>query len=127
MPVRLTRTRFDALVDEAVDHLPEWVGEHMQNVYVTTATWPTRAQLEGSRVGRHALLLGLYEGVPLTRRGHGYHLITPDRITLFQRPLELVADDDRDLVRLIQSTIVHEIGHHFGMSEEELDRLESEE
>ena len=118
MPVRLTRTRFDALVDEAVDHLPEWVGEHMQNVYVTTATWPTRAQLEGSRVGRHALLLGLYEGVPLTRRGHGYHLITPDRITLFQRPLELVADDDRDLVRLIQSTIVHEIGHHFGMSEE---------
>ena len=127
MPVRLTRTRFDALVDEAVDHLPEWVGEHMQNVYVTTATWPTRAQLEGSRVGRHELLLGLYEGVPLTRRGHGYHLITPDRITLFQRPLELVADDDRDLVRLIQSTIVHEIGHHFGMSEEELDRLESEE
>ena len=125
MPVRLARTQFDALVDEAVDHLPAWVGEHMQNVYVTTAMWPTREQLESSRVGRHALLLGLYEGVPLTRRGHGYHLITPDRITLFQRSLELVATDDRDLVRLVQSTIVHEIGHHFGMSEEELDRLES--
>jgi predicted Zn-dependent protease with MMP-like domain len=121
MPVTLGRAQFDALVEQAVDELPEWVG---QNVYITTAMWPGPDQAKASRLDGHTLLLGLYEGVPLTRRGSGYNMHTPDRITLFQRPLELVAESESDLVTLVQRTIIHEIAHHFGFSEDELDRLE---
>jgi predicted Zn-dependent protease with MMP-like domain len=124
MPVTLGRAQFDALVEQAVDELPEWVGQHMQNVYITTAMWPGPDQAKASRLDGHTLLLGLYEGVPLTRRGSGYNMHTPDRITLFQRPLELVAESESDLVTLVQRTIIHEIAHHFGFSEDELDRLE---
>jgi predicted Zn-dependent protease with MMP-like domain len=122
--LRLDAAQFEALVEQAVDVLPAWIGEHMQNVYITTAAWPTRHQMEASRVGRNALLLGLYEGVPLSRRGRGYHLSPPDRITLFQRPLEMVARDQAHLLELVRHTIVHEIAHHFGFSEDELARLE---
>ena len=120
----LDADRFDRLVAEAVDSLPEWIGEHMENVFLTTAIWPSSHQMQSSRVGRNSLLLGLYEGVPLSRRGGRYHLTPPDRITLFQRPLEMVARDEEHLVDLVQSTIIHEIAHHFGFSEDELRRLE---
>ncbi len=116
--------RFERLVEQAVDALPEWIGEHMENVYITTAAWPSRQQQRAARLGQGRLLLGLYEGVPLSRRGRGYHLATPDRITLFQRPLEIVAQSEAHLVDLIRRTIIHEIAHHFGFSEEELARLE---
>lgn len=127
MPVMLGRGEFDALVEQAVDELPEWVGEHMENVYITTAMWPSTQQHKAAHLGKNTLLLGLYEGVPLTRRGSGYNMHTPDRITLFQRPLELVADDSAHLVTLVQRTIIHEIAHHFGFSEDELSALEPEE
>jgi predicted Zn-dependent protease with MMP-like domain len=116
--------RFEQLMGQAVDDLPEWIAEHMQNVYITFAAWPTNHQMRAARVGRGGMLLGLYEGVPLSRRGRGYHLAPPDRITLFQRPLEIVARDEADLVDRIQRTIIHEIAHHFGFSEDELGRLE---
>jgi predicted Zn-dependent protease with MMP-like domain len=120
----LDADRFEQLVAEAVDSLPEWIGEHMENVFITTAVWPSRHQMHGARVGRDSLLLGLYEGVPLSRRGGRYHLTPPDRITLFQRPLEMVARDEAHLIDLVQRTIIHEIAHHFGFSEDELSRLE---
>ena len=69
------------------------------------------------------MLLGLYEGVPLTRRGHGYNLQAPDRITLFQRPLEQVSANDAALVSHIQRTVLHEIAHHFGFGEADMKRL----
>lgn len=116
--------QFDDLVDRAIEALPSWVREHMQNVVVITADWPSRQQLRGAGVAQNSLLLGLYEGVPLSRRGSGYHLAPPDRITLFRRSLEMVARDEAHLVDLIQRTIIHEIAHHFGFDEEELDRIE---
>jgi len=127
MPVMLPRERFDALVDQAVNGLPDWVALHMQNVYITTALWPTVEQQRTAALGEGQVLLGLYEGIPLTRRGGGYHLRAPDRITLFQRPLELVAADEADLVELIRRTVIHEIAHHFGFSEGELQALEPKE
>jgi len=123
VPARTSVAQFEALVDRAVAALPGWVHEHMQNVLITTALWPSAAQQRVVHV-RGQMLLGLYEGVPLTRRGSGYHLHPPDRITLFQRPLEQVADSEADLEGLIRDTIVHEIAHHFGFSEEDLARLE---
>ncbi len=117
------RERFELLMEQAVDTLPAWIVEHMQNVSIASASWPTPQQLRAAGV-RQGLLLGLYEGVPLARRGQGYHLAPPDRITLFQHPLEMVSRDEADLIERMQRTIIHELAHHFGFSEDELARLE---
>ena len=114
---------FEELVAQALDDLPDWVRAHLDNVAVVVAPWPTAAQRRSARV-QEGLLLGLYEGVPLTQRGRGYNLIPPDRITLFQGPLELTARHRRDLLRLIRRTVIHEIAHHFGFSEAALHDLE---
>lgn len=114
---------FEQLVGRALDDLPPWVQEHMDNVAVMTAAWPRAAQLRAAGVGRGRLLLGLYEGVPLTQRGRGYQLVPPDRITLFQGPLEQVAASVPDLVRQIRRTVIHEVAHHYGLSDEEIAQL----
>ncbi len=119
----LAADAFEGLVAEAVNALPEWVREQMDNIEITIAPWPSAAQLRSVNVRGGETLLGLYEGVPLTKRGRGYNLTPPDRITLFQRPLELQAGDPSHLVRIIQQTIIHEIAHHFGISDEKLDQL----
>jgi predicted Zn-dependent protease with MMP-like domain len=113
---------FDTWVTQALDDLPAWVQEHLENLSVVVAPWPTAEQLRSVGVRRPIELLGLYEGVPLPRRGHGYHLAAPDRITLFQRPLEARARGAA-LVRLIRRTVVHEVGHHIGFSDADLDEL----
>jgi predicted Zn-dependent protease with MMP-like domain len=116
--IAVSAERFDELLDQALADLPAWVIARMDNVVVEAAPWPTRSQQQRAR--RAGLLLGLYEGVPLSRRGRGYHLAPPDRITLFSMALQYISDDEPDLVRHIQRTVAHEIGHHFGMSEQEL-------
>ena len=118
--MRWSLTEFEEIVAQAVDDLPEWVRAHMDNVAITVASWPSPEQQKRLEGGESQLLLGLYEGVPLTRRGGGYHLVPPDRITLFQGPLEWIARDDRALVQLIRRTIVHELAHHFGFSEDHI-------
>ena len=118
--MRLSASRFEALVTRALDDMPEWVGERMSNVAVVVAGWPTREQMRAAGTGRGRVLLGLYEGVPLAKRGRGYHLVPPDRITLFQGPLQLQAGDEAELVTLMRRTIAHEIAHHFGLSEAQL-------
>jgi predicted Zn-dependent protease with MMP-like domain len=121
--MRLDEATFEAWVDRALDDLPEWVREHMENVAVVVAPWPTPGQRHTAGIKGDALLLGLYEGIPLTQRGRGYNLTPPDRITLFQGPLEMVARNPRDLLRLVRETVIHEIAHHFGFSEEEIRKL----
>jgi predicted Zn-dependent protease with MMP-like domain len=111
------------LAEQVVNELPEWVHEHLDNVSIVVQPWPSHHQLHTSGTPTDQTLLGLYEGVPLTRRGGGYHLVVPDRITLFQRPLELEAGDLETLRRLIARTVLHEIAHHFGFSEERLQSL----
>lgn len=115
-------TLFDTWVAQALDDLPPWVQEHLENLSVVVAPWPTADQLHAVGLRRPGDLLGIYEGVPLPRRGHGYHLAAPDRITLFQRPLEASARGPA-LVRLIRRTVVHEVGHYLGFSDADLDEL----
>jgi len=123
----MDRERFERLVERAVEGLPEEFRARLENVDVVVEDWPSHHQM--SRMGlrnRHALL-GLYEGIPLTERGGHYGLVPPDKITIFQRPIEARYRDDAKITAVIGKVVRHEIAHHFGIGDRRLRELESEE
>jgi len=103
--------RFDELVSEALDGLPDWVLERMENVDVTVEEDPPPSQPN---------LLGLYQGIPLTKRGAGYAGVMPDRITIYRRPIQARARSERTLKDVVAHTVAHEVAHHFGISDDRL-------
>lgn len=116
----VSEEEFEALVADALDSIPEALGRRMENVAVTVADWPTRRQL----AGRRGTLLGLYEGVDLTRRSPlSYVGAMPDRITIFKGPITTLAADEGDLAQLVTTTVIHEVAHHFGISDRRLTEL----
>jgi len=118
--VRVSPDAFEQLVAEALDRLPAELAAVMENVAVIVEQWPTSEQLGG----RRGTLLGLYEGVALTNRSPlSYSGAMPDRITIFQGPISERAADEAELVDLVQTTVIHEVAHHFGISDERLDAL----
>ncbi len=120
LSVELSEAAFEQLVADALDAIPEELGRRMDNVAVTVADWPTRQQLGG----RSGTLLGLYEGVDLTRRSPlSYGATMPDRITIFKGPLTRLAGDEAELVRMVTTTVIHEVAHHFGISDDRLKEL----
>jgi predicted Zn-dependent protease with MMP-like domain len=120
----LASEEFEQLVAEAVDSLPPFFLEKMQNIELLIEAWPTRARLRRAGVPAGRTLLGLYEGVPLTKRTSGYMLVAPDIITLFQGPIERAAGPDAEAIReRVCHTVIHEIAHHFGISDERLIEL----
>jgi predicted Zn-dependent protease with MMP-like domain len=120
------RQRFEELVRQALRDLPDEIAQRMSNVDVDVQEWPTSDQLRSTGVPAGRTLLGLYQGVPLTRRTSGYQMVPPDRIIIFQRPLEMVARSDEDLVQRVQATVIHEVAHHFGLSDKRLREIEAE-
>jgi predicted Zn-dependent protease with MMP-like domain len=122
--VEVSRAEFERLVGDALDEIPEALARQMENVAVIVEDWPTDAQLNGARVSRGATLLGLYEGVPLTSRGPlSYSGVAPDRITIFQGPISRRAPDADALAAQVRVTVLHEVGHYFGMDDERLRAL----
>ena len=120
----LSPAEFEQLVAEAVDSLPPFFLEKMQNIELLIAAWPTRATLRRAGIPAGSTLLGLYEGVPLTKRMSGYMLVAPDTITVFQGPIERTAGPDGVAIRdRVRHTVIHEIAHHFGISDERLMEL----
>jgi predicted Zn-dependent protease with MMP-like domain len=118
--VHVTAERFEELVADALDAIPAELGTAIENVAVVVADWPTPEQL----AGRPGTLLGLYEGVPLTRRdAMAYAGVMPDRITIFQGPISERAADERDLAAMVRTTVLHEVGHYFGLSDARLREL----
>ena len=120
------RETFEELVRQAVATLPEEIAERMSNVDVEVQERPTERQLRSLGVPSGQTLLGLYQGIPLTRRTSGYNLVSPDRIIIFQRPLELMSRGGNDLVGRVRDTVIHEIAHHFGISDERLQEMKRE-
>ncbi len=120
MPVRMSPAAFDELVLEAVASLPDEIRQKLDNVAIMVEDYPSRAQLRAGGVGRGMLLFGLYEGVPLTGRTAGYNMVLPDRITLFREPILMACRTVDDVRRTIARTVLHEIAHHFGISDERL-------
>jgi predicted Zn-dependent protease with MMP-like domain len=123
----MTRDQFKQLVDEALESIPEHFRDAMQNIAIVVEDEPTDAQLAGVGLDpREDTLLGLYEGIPLTDRGWTHGNVLPDKITLFQRPIEAESDSTDDVVVAIGETLIHEIGHYFGLSEEEIEAIEEQ-
>ena len=120
--MRLSRREFRDLVREAIESLPKDFLDRMENCDVVTQDWPEPQQLDISGFETQHDLLGLYEGIPLTERGF-YDLVLPDKITLFQRPIEAICRTRQEVVEQVRLTVVHEIAHHFGIDDERLDEL----
>lgn len=109
---------------EALDELPPFFQEKLDNVEVLVQAWPTPYDLRSVGLERGYMLLGLYYGVPLTERTQGYNLVTPDTVTLFQGPIELVAGRNPEKIReQVRHTVIHEIAHHFGIDDDRLHEL----
>ena len=120
----MTRSDFRALVDEALETIPQRFRDAMQNIAIVVDDEPTADQLESVEIEPPDTLLGLYEGIPLPERQWAHGNTLPDKITLFQRPIEASSADEDDLVVCIGETLIHEIGHYFGLSEEEIEEIE---
>jgi predicted Zn-dependent protease with MMP-like domain len=122
----LAINEFEQLVIEALASLPADIQIHMENVVVLVKAWPSQAELASANVPPSHTLLGLYSGIPLTRRTSGYHLVPPDTITLYQGPIEQAAGPDLNRIKgQVQRTVIHEIAHHFGISDDRLRELDA--
>lgn len=115
---------FEKMVQDGIDAIPEEFAQKLDNVAITWDYVPSPWQRIKARLQRGWLLFGLYEGIPKTQRGSNYSLVLPDKITIFKRSLEYVAEDESDLARRVRQTVWHEVAHHFGLSDAEIHRRE---
>ena len=115
--------RFERLVVEAVGSLPEEFRLRLENIDIVVEEQPTPEQLAEVGLKRGDMLLGLYQGVPLTSRGRSYGLVAPDIITIFQKPIESQCRNDAEIMAEVRSVVQHEIAHHFGISDARLRQL----
>ena len=120
----MDRERFERLVAKVVEDLPEEFATRLSNIDIVVQDRPTRSQVARAGLRHGETLLGVYEGVPQTKRGRHYGLVPPDKITIFQKPIEAICKDDTELVAEIESVVKHEIAHHFGISDARLRQIE---
>ena len=123
MIAKFSSEEFEQLVVEALDELPDYFQQKLQNIEVVVADWPTPAELHAINLKPGQLLLGLYQGIPLTRRSSNYGLVLPDKITIYRLPMEQVCRTREQVIRQVQHTVKHEIAHHFGISDDRLREL----
>ena len=145
---KLNRAEFEEIVNEGIKAIPEKFLQKLKNVEIVIEDEPTLAQrkklhpvrsnlpkanagLQADRtsngVNLHSgwTLFGLYEGVPQLERGAGYNAVLPDKITIFQNPIEAAANSEQDIKEMVKNTVWHEIAHHFGMNEARVRQAEA--
>ncbi len=123
----MRRDLFERLVADAVSALPRQARDAMRNVDIVIERRPRHKKSGEVGIKRDEVLLGLYEGIPLINRDSGYFGALPDKITIFQQPIEAFADGNAEkMMDLVREVVWHEIGHHFGLSDPELHALEEE-
>jgi predicted Zn-dependent protease with MMP-like domain len=125
MESAMKQRQFEQLVDKALESLPPQFQQLLDNVAIFIEDRPSHSLLRELGMSANDTLLGLYEGVPQTERASSYDLVTPDRITLFQRPIEQSCDTVGEVAEQIRRTILHEVGHHFGIDDDRLDEIEA--
>jgi len=119
----MDRKSFEKLVIKALEDLPQVFRDSLENVDVVIEDRPTAHQASSVDASHRRMVLGLYQGVPLSRRSHYYGMVMPDKISIFQKNIETVCKTDEDIVRLVTHTVQHELAHHFGISDERLKDL----
>jgi len=120
----MNRDDFQALVAEALNSIPDEFREAMQNIAIVIEDQPSAATLAQVGIEPPDTLLGLYQGTPLPERQWAHGNTLPDKITLYQHSIEEASEDHEDVVVAIGETLIHEIGHYFGMSEEQIEEIE---
>jgi predicted Zn-dependent protease with MMP-like domain len=120
----MTRARFERLVAEAVTLIPRRFRREMQNLALVVEDEPSDDLLDEMEIEPPDSLYGLYQGTPLPERSWAFGNSLPDRITIFQKPIEEDCEDEDEVRAVIGETLIHEVGHYFGMSEEEIEEIE---
>jgi predicted Zn-dependent protease with MMP-like domain len=120
----MTRQRFTELVEEALRGIPKRFREAMKNVAVVVEDEPSQELLDDLEMDPDDTLFGLYQGTPLTEREATYGNVLPDRISIYQLPIEDACEDDEEIRMCVAETVIHEFGHYFGLSEEEIEAIE---
>jgi predicted Zn-dependent protease with MMP-like domain len=116
----MNRDTFQHLVIQALDNLPAAFQEKLDNIQVVVEDWPDQRTMQLADVRSRAQLLGFYHGIPQTRRTHNYGLVLPDKISIYQRPIEMRCRTMAQVQATVERVLRHEIAHHFGISDERL-------
>jgi predicted Zn-dependent protease with MMP-like domain len=119
----MDRSSFEILVQNSLEKLPRRFKKKLANISVVVEDYPSQELLNDMGI-KHGTLFGLYQGVPLTQRGWNYGNMLPDRIVIYQRPIESVAKSPEQMENIVQDTVIHEIGHYFGFTDKELREIE---
>lgn len=119
----MEREKFEELVNEGIKAIPKKFLEKLDNVDIVIEDEPTPYQLRKLSARGGFLIFGLYEGVPQTKRWH-YGQVLPDKITIFQKPIERVVHSEEEIKEIVKNTVWHEIAHHFGMDERRIREAE---
>lgn len=122
----MLKARFEEIVIKVILSMPEEFKELLDNVDIIVEDWPSSRQLKSLGLKNRSDLLGLYEGTPRTKRDQSYNLVLPDKITIFQKPLESQCNSIKELKQEITKVVKHEIAHYFGLDEERLEEIENE-
>jgi predicted Zn-dependent protease with MMP-like domain len=120
----MTRERFEKLVEEALREIPKRFRKEMRNVAVVVEDEPSQDLLDEMEMEPGDTLFGLYQGTPLPERGWSFGNNLPDRISIYQTPTEDACDTEDEIRDCVAETVIHEFGHYFGMSEEEIEEIE---
>lgn len=123
--MELTDEQFDVLISRAMDELPQEYITGLDNVAIVMADEPTQEQKQKMKIREGAILLGLYEGIPLTQRGMGYTFVLPDKITLFKHSILRIVHNEGELFEQIKRTLWHEIAHFYGLDHSRMDYLQN--
>ena len=121
--IDLTDDRFNELISRAMDELPQEYITNMQNVAIVHQDSPTPDQIEKMKIDKYSVLLGLFEGIPLTMQGSGFSGMLPSKITLFKDSIAGVSNSEPQLFEQIKRTIWHEIAHYYGLNHSHIDGL----
>ncbi len=122
--ITISDQQFDTYITRAMDELPQKYIKGLDNVAIVQADEPTTEQRIKMKLDDNVLLLGLYEGIPLTQRGNGYSFVLPDKISLFKGPIMSIVRNEEELFDQIKRTLWHEIAHYYGLNHARIDELQ---
>jgi len=122
----MTRKQFEAVAERALRRLPRAFRDKLANIVVVVEDWADEETLEEMGIEPPDTLYGLYRGVDLTRRDSSYGNVLPDTVTIYQGPIEEDCESEAEMIEVIRDTVVHEIGHYFGLDDETMHRIEDE-